>query len=163
MSPPLLPYQKRQRILVAAGFILLLGTLALLPERTAVPFPPCVFKQLSGLPCPFCGGTRSAQALLHGDWSRALYLNPLAFAAVGAFALAIIVLSVEIFRGRLLVDWAALPSRYRKFFPFALGILLGWWGAHIAFALGQPKSELIDLRNPIAKAVYVRLNQLSPH
>lgn len=37
----------------------------------------CPFKAVTGLPCPGCGGTRAAQALLQGDLLLALYINPL--------------------------------------------------------------------------------------
>jgi phosphatidylserine synthase len=36
----------------------------------------CPFKHLSGLPCPTCGSTRAVMALLEGEWSDALWLNP---------------------------------------------------------------------------------------
>ncbi|MGE5174143.1 MAG: DUF2752 domain-containing protein [Betaproteobacteria bacterium] len=42
------------------------------------PFAPsCVFKGLTGLPCPTCGSTRSVVHLVHGDISGALMMNPL--------------------------------------------------------------------------------------
>lgn len=40
----------------------------------------CLFKRLSGLPCPSCGTTRSIVALIHGDVAGALALNPLGVA-----------------------------------------------------------------------------------
>jgi hypothetical protein len=36
----------------------------------------CVFKTLTGLPCPFCGTTRSLASLLHGDLRQAILYNP---------------------------------------------------------------------------------------
>lgn len=39
---------------------------------------PCTFMRLTGLPCPFCGMTRSMWALSHGDWAFAFYNSPLA-------------------------------------------------------------------------------------
>ncbi len=41
----------------------------------------CVFRSLTGFPCPTCGTTRAAIAMLHGDLATALAANPLAAAA----------------------------------------------------------------------------------
>jgi hypothetical protein len=52
--------------------------------------PGCVFHAATGLPCPACGTTRAALALLAGDPLAALAFNPLAtLAAVGGGALAL--------------------------------------------------------------------------
>jgi hypothetical protein len=37
-----------------------------------------MLKNLTGLPCPFCGGTRAVFALLRGDLLQAFWFNPLA-------------------------------------------------------------------------------------
>lgn len=39
--------------------------------------PPCVFKALTGAPCPTCGSTRSIVYLSHGDVASAFFMNPL--------------------------------------------------------------------------------------
>jgi len=46
--------------------------------------PACVFHAVTGLPCPGCGTTRAALALLAGDPFAALGFNPLA--TLAAFA-----------------------------------------------------------------------------
>jgi hypothetical protein len=38
--------------------------------------PPCPLRALTGVPCPFCGGTRGTLSLLHGDVLHSLALNP---------------------------------------------------------------------------------------
>jgi hypothetical protein len=38
----------------------------------------CPFRALTGLPCPFCGGTTAASHLGHGDVGGALRASPLA-------------------------------------------------------------------------------------
>jgi hypothetical protein len=40
----------------------------------------CLFRELTGLPCPFCGGTTAAVNLGHGDVPGALRASPLAVA-----------------------------------------------------------------------------------
>lgn len=47
----------------------------------------CLFRNLTGLPCPFCGTTRSIGSILQGKFETALALNPLGFLVI---ALAII-------------------------------------------------------------------------
>ena len=37
---------------------------------------PCPFHLLTGLNCPFCGGQRMMEALLHGELINAFWLNP---------------------------------------------------------------------------------------
>ena len=39
--------------------------------------PDCVFKGLTGIPCPTCGSTRSVVHLSHGDILSAFTMNPL--------------------------------------------------------------------------------------
>ena len=42
---------------------------------------PCVFRSLTGVPCPTCGTTRAAAAFLDGNVIAAFTANPLAAAA----------------------------------------------------------------------------------
>jgi hypothetical protein len=37
----------------------------------------CLFKMVSGIPCPSCGSTRSVLNLLKGNWAQGFYINPL--------------------------------------------------------------------------------------
>jgi hypothetical protein len=45
-----------------------------------LPFALCAFKQLTGLPCPTCGGTRALGRLAELDPAGAFAMNPLAVA-----------------------------------------------------------------------------------
>jgi hypothetical protein len=45
-----------------------------------LPWPRCVFHQLTSLPCVTCGMTRSTIAFFHGHFLAALLWNPLVFA-----------------------------------------------------------------------------------
>ncbi len=67
--------------------IVMLSTVVLRPFWLAlVPFvPACPFRSLTGVPCPTCGTTHAAIAMLHGRIGAALAANPLAAAAGLAF------------------------------------------------------------------------------
>ncbi len=56
----------------------------------------CLYRELSGKPCPLCGMTRAVGAVLRGDFHRAVSLNPLSIFAV------LFILSEVIFRAVLL-------------------------------------------------------------
>lgn len=45
-----------------------------------LPWPRCVFHELTGMPCLTCGATRSAIAFFHGNFASAWKWNPLVFA-----------------------------------------------------------------------------------
>ena len=155
--------QRKPRAVMAAVIIAMLAGLALLPlvPPLVPPFalpglPTCAFKSATGLPCPFCGGTRAAQALLRGELSRALYLNVAALPALVVFVAVALVLGWEALFGRSLGDWDALFGRLRSFVPVMVVLLCIYWLVHVADALRGPKPELVDLRNPIARAVQKR-------
>ena len=71
----------------AALFALSFLAARLLP-LLSVPYV-CPFRALTGIPCPTCGTTHAAVALLRGDVGGALAANPLATAAGIAFGAAI--------------------------------------------------------------------------
>jgi hypothetical protein len=55
--------------------LLILGVGRLLPSLSWV--PDCVFKGMTGFPCPTCGATRSVAHISHGDILSAFVMNPL--------------------------------------------------------------------------------------
>ncbi len=68
----------RTPLIVAAAF-LGLGLAAALQAWTGL--GGCAFRELTGRPCPTCGGSRAALALLTGHPLAALAWNPLAVLA----------------------------------------------------------------------------------
>jgi hypothetical protein len=59
------------------GFVLLAITIALILGALQITLPACSLKRMTGIPCAFCGGTRSLQALGHFHIAEAFWLNPL--------------------------------------------------------------------------------------
>lgn len=78
--PPVIS-AKRPSAQPAWVFVGMLAALALgrLADAHQPPWPACILRLLTGIPCPFCGGTRALQAAARFDWWQALALNPLAF------------------------------------------------------------------------------------
>jgi Protein of unknown function (DUF2752) len=99
--------------LAAAGAVLAAwGYVALVDPNVPGRYPVCPFRSLTGLDCPFCGGTRAAHALGHGDVGAALDYNVLVTLAIPV-AIA------------LWVRWAWLRSSGRPTAPVVLGPRLG--------------------------------------
>lgn len=71
--------------LIFGGIALLAGAAIALLRLDRFPFALCAFKQLTGLPCPTCGSTRTLGRLADLDAAGALAMNPLV--AVSAIAL----------------------------------------------------------------------------
>jgi len=78
------PATKEERQLAFLWLAAAVSALALKPLWLAVTplLRPCVFRSLTGIPCPTCGTTRAATAFLDGNLLAAFTANPLA-AVVG--------------------------------------------------------------------------------
>ncbi len=89
-----------------------------------LPWPTCIFRALTGLPCVTCGATRASLAFLHGDFGVAWRFNPLIFVGICAVALfdvyALFVLSTGARRVRI-----SLPKRGARKLVLAGVVLLG--------------------------------------
>jgi hypothetical protein len=80
------------------------------PGKTGI-FPPCVFRQLTGLQCPGCGSTRALHQLLHGHFVTAFTLNPLFVIATPLLLYVLLKYTTLSFRG-ITPKPNALPARY---------------------------------------------------
>lgn len=81
------PADHDDRTVAALWAICAALTVALRPLWIAatVFLPPCLWRALTGWPCPGCGTTRAVVRLLHADALGALAANPLAACAAMAF------------------------------------------------------------------------------
>ena len=73
----------RSRYLVVALVAVGLGALHLRHRPATF----CLFRELTGIPCPFCGGTTAAVRLGHGNIRGALAASPLAVGMLAAWPL----------------------------------------------------------------------------
>ena len=67
----------------------------------------CLFRNITNIPCPSCGSTRSIASLLKGDISSALYWNPL------GLVIAIILVVLPFW---LLYDFITLKDTLLRFY-----------------------------------------------
>lgn len=56
--------------------LIALAVVRFLPALTTV-LPSCLFRDITGMPCPTCGSTRALLRLSHGDVPGSLAMNPL--------------------------------------------------------------------------------------
>lgn len=155
--PPLTPRQRLARFGIIALSALLLSLPLLKSLNPSLPALPCGFKALTGLPCLFCGGTRSASAALRGDFASSLYLNALSIPILSALFILTLASAAEIARNRPLADWHSLSRAFLKLWPAVLLLLLAWWTFHLIAALRTPKPELLNPDNPIANHLRIWL------
>ena len=72
-----------------------------------IPLFSCAWKKVTGLPCPGCGMTRSAMALLRGQWQESLRQNALTWVMIVFWLVIVIGLSI--------------PKRHRQAWVHAIG------------------------------------------
>ena len=98
---------------VVAGWLALLGVYQAIKPATAPSL--CMWREISGVPCPTCGSTRAFFAASHGRLGDAFLLNPLLGAAAAASGAWLILrlgfgrtLKLDLHtRGRRALWWAA--------------------------------------------------------
>lgn len=87
---------------------------------------PCWFHALTGLDCPFCGGSRAVGALLHGDVGAALSFNAFALVVLLPLAVVTLVAAVRWEAGRARRWWSDGALGWRLTLAVA-GLLVVWW------------------------------------
>lgn len=164
-SPPPLPSPPPRANRTARWLFLaaaaLFAVLMLSPAKSLFA-KPCAFRNLTGLPCAYCGGTRAVHAALEGNWRYALYLNPVAVATAVAAAAIVAVILCEAITGRAVfaVLLARVPLKIRVTAAAGFFVLLIPWTAYHAWdALVTPKPEISNPRNPVAKFLKDRLTK----
>lgn len=156
---PLSRTERRNRVAIFGAGLLAFGLLFFWPMPKSAPIPTiCVFHQVTGLPCAFCGGTRAARCLVQQDWRGAWYYNPLIYAVPPAAALLGAGLLAEALLGRQLFR---RPSRLTGL-ALAGGLillLLAWWAWHVYDAISTPKPELADTRRGLVRFLHANLGK----
>ena len=100
-------------------------------ERQEEAFNTCIFKRVTGLPCPSCGTIHSVVSILHGNFRKALSENPLGFVGILLVAIVPFWILADLALGRescyrfFLATERQLKKRW-MLFPF-LGLILLIW------------------------------------
>ena len=109
----------RSPVWAFAGMLLLLAG-ARVSLAWPLPLPFCLLKRLTGIPCPFCGSTRSLQACSRLDFAASFHWNPLAFVACVGIAAWFIAWAVDRLWNR---RWLGALRRALQVRPLKFGLM----------------------------------------
>ncbi len=88
----------------------------------------CPFKNITGYPCPGCGGIRATIQLLQGNIVEALYINPLAVIAELLVVIALLWWIVDKIRGtETLKSIMYKPLPIAVYAALLIAVLLNWY------------------------------------
>lgn len=153
---PLSTSQKQSRVL---GLLFIVGFLAyaflLNPNWSVSAWALPDFRNVIGLPCLLCGGTRAMHFILHGDFQRALYYNWIAFPALASALVLVLVMSLEIARRRVLLPTVRLRTSQ---WILVGAVAVSLWAHHVYDALHSPKPELLN-----EQGIFFQLSSAYPH
>ena len=132
----LLTATRRGRGVVAFGIGGAILAASRMPGDGDTGVPLCLFRWVTGLPCPSCGMTRAFHAIAHGDLSAALHLNlasPLVFAGTATIAL---LGAAQALGGPdiLSVTWR---NTKLAIVPLTLAAMVAAWTANLAGSFGR--------------------------
>jgi len=100
----------------------------------------CLFKEVTGLPCPSCGTTRSLLLLMNGEFRASLLMNPLGLLLAAAIVVIPVWIAVDVLRRndsffRRYVQMEQLLLRNRPLAVAAAAIVALNWFWNIAKGL----------------------------
>lgn len=109
------------------GAILVVGLLFLRIASTfVIQLPPCTFHNITGIPCPSCGATRSAIQFARGELLTSLRMNPLFFLLYLTVLLwGVVSVILFIIRKKISITLNLFETRLIRWGALAI-ILLNW-------------------------------------
>ena len=116
---------------VVLGWAALMGAVAFLADLAGHSAHLCLFKRLTGIPCPTCGCMRGAMSFARGDVAAAWWCNPLMFSVAAVF---FSVLLVRVVLGRAVVVELSRRQRALAWTLAAAAVVLNW--VHVILNVG---------------------------
>jgi hypothetical protein len=115
-----------RHVQVAVVWLIIAGAatyLFLFDPAKGTGYPACPFRQLTGLQCPGCGGTRSLHQLLHGNPIEAFALNPLLIIALPFLTFLLLSFTRSKLSDKRITD--VVPGR--RYGWIFLALVVGFW------------------------------------
>ena len=113
-------FSSHKKELVTAGIVVVAGGLYVLLHPLLLVHLPCLFKSLTGVPCPGCGTVRSLQLLLHGDVMGSVLTNPLGL----LLSLLVVAAAILVLRDARKDDDLLYRLMHRRWPPLALVVVV---------------------------------------
>jgi hypothetical protein len=110
-------------VIVVAAWLCLVAVDLVIAQYTHVHAHLCLFRNITGLPCPTCGCTRGAMSLLRGDLRHAFAFNPLMFVVAVAAAGH---LAMRLLAGKA-IRWELSPRERRIAWIASIAAVAGNW------------------------------------
>ena len=109
-------------ILIARLFLVGLAAFAIYSAATAkspdkISLLPCIFHEVTDVPCPGCGMTRACLSLTHGRFTDAWRYHPFSFLIVG------LAIGIALFPSQMTDIWNRQSNRTRNYISIS-GIVL---------------------------------------
>lgn len=123
-SPPTLRQRMAAPLAVAGATAVAAGVLLLADAADQRVVPPCPFLTVTGHWCPLCGGTRTVEALLHGDVAAAVGYNVLVAALVPLVAIGLTWWAVGALLGR---NDGRLPQLNTRLLTAVVMVFSAFW------------------------------------
>ncbi|MCS6885781.1 MAG: DUF2752 domain-containing protein [Acidobacteriota bacterium] len=127
--------QAHHSILVLIGGVLVISIVWTPPDEPN--FTLCGFKNLTGLPCPGCGLTRSFCAIGKGDIYKAMHFNALGPALYLLAAYFWIAALLRLLNRPLLLEKGKALIYSKYFLPLLITSMLAFWIIRILFLIAQ--------------------------
>lgn len=145
IPPPRLPLRSDQKMIRLISILAILGFVfyawLLNPASGGMSFSG--FKNIIGLPCPLCGGTRATHYLLEGNFQQVLYYNWLAIPSVIGAVILITIFSTELILNKKMFS---LTKPTKKIYLISAFLLIAVWSYHVYDALSNNKTELLNFQ-----------------